>query len=101
MTPWPGAFTFHNEKRLKIIKAAPISESVSAAPGTILKAFPDELRVATGKGALSIIEIQGPSGKRLGIADYQELVWTETSWSSLESIFGEQTDSHWVSTKQD
>ena len=70
MTPWPGAFTFHNEKRLKIIKATPISESVSKAPGTILKAFPDELRVATGKGVLSILEIQGPSGKRLGIAEF-------------------------------
>jgi len=70
MAPWPGAFTFHNEKRLKIIRAAPISESASDAPGTILKAFPDELRVATGKGALSILEIQGPSGKRLGIAEF-------------------------------
>jgi methionyl-tRNA formyltransferase len=70
MTPWPGAFTFHNEKRLKIIKATPISESVSEAPGTILKTFPDELRVATGKGALSILEIQGTSGKRLGIAEF-------------------------------
>ena len=70
MTPWPGAFTFHNEKRLKIIKAAPISESISEAPGTILTAFPDELRVATGKGVLSILEIQGPSGKRLGIAAF-------------------------------
>jgi len=70
MTPWPGAFTFHNEKRLKILKAAPILEGVSEAAGTILKTFPDELRVATGKGALSIIEIQGPSGKRLGIAEF-------------------------------
>jgi methionyl-tRNA formyltransferase len=70
MTPWPGAFTFHNETRLKILKAAPLPESVSEAAGTILKAFPDELRVATGKGALSILEIQGPSGKRLGVADF-------------------------------
>jgi methionyl-tRNA formyltransferase len=70
MTPWPGAFTFHNETRLKIFKAAPIFESVSDAPGTILKAFPDELRVVTGTGALSILEIQGPSGKRLGVADF-------------------------------
>ncbi len=70
MTPWPGAFTFHNEKRLKIIQAAPISESVSEAPGTVLRAFPDELRVATGKGVLSIQKIQGPSGKRLPIADF-------------------------------
>lgn len=70
MTPWPGAFTFHNEKRLKIMKAAPISETVTEAPGTILEAFPDELRVATGKGTLSILEIQGPSGKRLEIAEF-------------------------------
>ena len=70
VTPWPGAFTFHNETRLKIFKAAPIPGSTSEAAGTILKAFPDELRVATGKGALSIIEIQGPSGKRLGVADF-------------------------------
>ena len=70
MTPWPGAFTFHNETRLKIFKAAPIPEGSSEAAGTILKAFPDELRVATGRGALSILEIQGPSGKRLDVADF-------------------------------
>jgi methionyl-tRNA formyltransferase len=70
VTPWPGAFTFHNEIRLKIFKAAPMSGIVSEAAGTILKTFPDELRVATGKGILSIIEIQGPSGKRLGVADF-------------------------------
>jgi methionyl-tRNA formyltransferase len=70
MTPWPGAFTFHNETRLKIFKAAPIPENISEAAGTILKAFPDELRVATGRGALSILEIQGPSGKRLDVADF-------------------------------
>ena len=70
MTPWPGAFTFHNQNRLKILKAASIDEPVSEPAGTILRGFPDELVVATGKGALSILEIQGPSGKRLSIADF-------------------------------
>jgi methionyl-tRNA formyltransferase len=70
VTPWPGAFTFHNERRLKILKAVPISEPVSAPAGTILKTFPEEMSVATGKGALSIVEIQSPSGKRLAIADF-------------------------------
>ena len=70
MTPWPGAFTFHNQSRLKILKAALSSERISAPAGTILEAFPDELTVATGKGALSILEIQGPSGKRLASADF-------------------------------
>lgn len=70
MTPWPGAFTFHNQSRLKILKATPSLERVSAPAGTILETFPDELTVATGKGALSILEIQGPSGKRLTSADF-------------------------------
>ncbi len=70
MTPWPGAFTFHDQNRLKILKAAPVLEPVSAPAGTVLQPFPDELTVATGMGALSILEIQGPSGRRLAIADF-------------------------------
>lgn len=70
MTPWPGAFTFHNKNRLKILKAAPVPQDIMDPAGTILKAFPDELCVATAKDALSILEIQGPSGKRLPIADF-------------------------------
>jgi methionyl-tRNA formyltransferase len=70
MTPWPGAFTFHDENRLKILKAAALPQKITEPPGTVLKAFPDELRVATATGALSILEIQGPSGKRLSIADF-------------------------------
>jgi methionyl-tRNA formyltransferase len=70
MTPWPGAFTFHNKNRLKILKAASLQENSTEPAGTILKTFPDELCVATTKGALSILEIQGPSGKRLPIADF-------------------------------
>lgn len=70
MTPWPGAFTFHNEKRLKILKALSLPQKVTEPPGTVLKAFPDELRVATDTGALAILEIQGPSGKQLPVADF-------------------------------
>jgi len=70
MTPWPGAFTFYNNKRLKIFSAKPVSIKVSDAPGTVIKGFPDELRITTGKGALSVIEIQGASGKRLLIKDF-------------------------------
>ena len=70
MTPWPGAYTFHNKNRLKILKAASLPENPSEPAGTILKTFPDELCVATAKGTLSILEIQSPSGKRLPIADF-------------------------------
>jgi methionyl-tRNA formyltransferase len=70
MTPWPGAFTFHGKKRLKIFKAIPIIIDAVEPPGTVIKRFSDELCVATGKGALSVIEIQGESGKRLLIKEF-------------------------------
>jgi methionyl-tRNA formyltransferase len=70
MTPWPGAFTFHGKKRLKIFKAKSIFTDASDLPGTVIKGFPDELWIATGKGLLAILEIQGESGKRLLIKDF-------------------------------
>lgn len=70
MDPWPGTFAFLNDRRLKIFKAQTVPGDVSASPGTVIESFPDELRVATGKGALSIMEIQGASGKRLKIPDF-------------------------------
>ncbi|MEJ2101385.1 MAG: methionyl-tRNA formyltransferase [Desulfobacterales bacterium] len=70
MTPWPGAFTYHHQNRLKVLRTALVRGNVLQGAGTILPGFADELRVATGKDALSIIEIQGPSGKRLAIADF-------------------------------
>jgi len=70
MTPWPGAFTFHDNHRLKIYRVQAVDRAAAAAPGTVLKGFPDELLVATGKGVLSVLEIQGASGKRLSISDF-------------------------------
>ncbi len=70
MTPWPGAFTFHGKKRLKIFSAHPVLMDTDEKPGTVLKSFPDELRVATGKNSLSLLEIQGESGKRLPIKNF-------------------------------
>ena len=70
VTPWPGAYTFWGDRRLKIFKSIPLAAEISESPGTVLKGFPDELRVATGEGVLSIQEIQGASGKRMAIKDF-------------------------------
>jgi len=70
MNPWPGAFTFYGGSRLKILKATSIAKHTADSPGTVLHGFPDELVIATGKSVLSIIEIQGASGKRLLIKDF-------------------------------
>jgi methionyl-tRNA formyltransferase len=70
VTPWPGAFTFFGDKRLKIFKSRPIATEITEPPGTVLQGFPDELRIATAKGILVVEEIQGASGKRLSIKDF-------------------------------
>jgi len=70
MFPWPGAFTFVGSKRLKVFKAQALDLEFDKTPGTVLKRFSNELLVSTGQGALSILEIQGASGKRLDIIDY-------------------------------
>jgi methionyl-tRNA formyltransferase len=70
MTPWPGAFTFHEKKRLKIFRAKTIVMDTKASPGTVIKGFPEELWISTGKGVLSIMELQSESGKRLLIKDF-------------------------------
>jgi len=70
MTPWPGAFTFYGDKRLKIFKAKTKSMNTSEEAGKVIKGFSNELRVATGDGALLITEIQSSSGKRLNISDF-------------------------------
>jgi methionyl-tRNA formyltransferase len=70
VTPWPGAYTFLEDKRLKIFKSSPKATTSTEPPGTVLKGFPDEMLVATADGVLAIEEIQSASGKRLLIKDF-------------------------------
>lgn len=70
MNPWPGAYTFYGDRRLKIFKAEVAPIRIEEAPGSVIRSFTGEMRVATGSGALSIIEIQSGSGKRLSIQEF-------------------------------
>lgn len=70
MNPWPGAFTYWRNRRLKIFRAEPARMPAESSPGTILKGHADELTVATGQGALSILEIQEASGSRLPVSEF-------------------------------
>ena len=70
LTPWPGAFCFYNEKRIKIYRACPKTVVTQEPPGTVMKGFSNELTVATGSHALVIQELQGDSGKRLPVQDF-------------------------------
>lgn len=70
VSPWPGAFTFIEDRRVKLIRTRPQNEDFAAPPGSVVPGFPDELWVATGRGILSLLELQGESGRRLPVADF-------------------------------
>lgn len=59
--PWPGAHCIIAGERVRILKAMPLNDS-RVRPGYIERVTKDELLIGTGKGLLSILEIQ-PSGR--------------------------------------
>ena len=58
--PRPGAWTTDHGTRLKIWRARPLSAGVDEPPGTVF----GHTRVATGDGALELVEVQ-PEGRRV------------------------------------
>jgi methionyl-tRNA formyltransferase len=61
--PWPHAFGVVQGKRVILRRSGLETPGPTSAPGTILEADGDRLIVATGEGALRILEIQA-EGKR-------------------------------------
>jgi methionyl-tRNA formyltransferase len=70
MTPWPGAFCYHQERRLRLIRVQSMNQPSTGSPGMVQHGFPDELRIGTGQGILLVLEIQEDSGKRLAVKDF-------------------------------
>lgn len=70
MAPWPGAFSYLDSERIKIFRAAPALLDHPEPPGTVVRGFSEEIRVATRGGALTILELQSASGKRLAVSDF-------------------------------
>lgn len=65
--PWPGAFTFHNGRYLKLLRveSTELPEGKDATPGTVLNADSEGILVSTGGGgAVLIREIQMEGKKR-------------------------------------
>jgi methionyl-tRNA formyltransferase len=63
--PWPGAYTFLEGERIKILKALPIDGE--GEDGIIIKTSKSDLFVGTGNGLLSVLEIQRPGRPAAGI----------------------------------
>ena len=66
--PWPGAFTKIDDRNLKVFSATIVD--LAGKPGEILKADRNDLVFATGKGALSLNEVQLEGKRRMGAAEF-------------------------------
>ena len=71
LNPWPCAYTDMAEGRLKIYLARPMYSDAQALPGTVIVSGAREgLVVRCGEGALEILELQAPGGKRMTAKTY-------------------------------
>ncbi|MET0961465.1 MAG: methionyl-tRNA formyltransferase [Noviherbaspirillum sp.] len=69
--PFPGATGKVNSVTVKIWQAQLAAGTVGAAPGTVLAADAGQgVVVACGEGALHLVQLQKPGGKRLDAADF-------------------------------
>ena len=71
LNPWPCAYTDLDGGRLKVYLAKPVDGESAAAPGAVIASGPKEgLVVQCGDGALEILEMQAPGGKRMAAKAY-------------------------------
>ncbi len=69
LNPWPCAGLIRNGERLKLMRAA--AAEGKGQPGEVLVSDPKRgLVVACGEGAVRILEIQAPGGKKMRAEDY-------------------------------
>ncbi len=67
--PVPGAQTSWNGQMLKIWDAE-VVKSASALPGTVIESGADGIVVATGEGAVRLLELQRAGGKKLAVKQF-------------------------------
>lgn len=71
VTPWPGAYSYYEDKMIKICKAVKNSNNKSYDnPGQILEATKNGIEVACKEGSIIIKELQEVGSKRMDAAAY-------------------------------
>ena len=69
LNPWPCVSVPLGGERMKLLRAD--AAEGNGTPGTVLQADPKNgLLIACGSGAVRIIEVQAPGGKRMRAEDY-------------------------------
>lgn len=69
MTSWPGAFTAHRGKALKILSTRIANVEIAGAPGTVVRADKGGILVACATGSVMLLRAQLEGKKPLGAAE--------------------------------
>ena len=67
LNPWPSAYTRWNQKTLKIWKAQVLDDEYEGACGEVVYSDKKAIYVKTGRGTLSLEELQPEGKKRLDV----------------------------------
>ena len=67
---WPSTYSFWNGQLVKVFKAAVVGAEEEAAAGEVVRADRGGLWIATGRGILSLEEVQLENRKRLPVAEF-------------------------------
>lgn len=70
LIPWPCAYTFLNNKILKIWKSEVCSSRANPEPGVIIDVQKEGLMIACGKDILIIKELQAEGGRRMDTTSF-------------------------------
>ena len=70
LNPWPSAYTKLDGKTFKIWKAEVEEAAQEAEPGTIVSVEKNALKVQTGEGVLSLLEVQLEGKKRMDAGSF-------------------------------
>ncbi len=67
---WPGVIIEHGGQAIKIGTAAVMDDERSPGPGTILRAGPAGVDIATGLGTLRLLTLQRPGGRMMEAGEF-------------------------------
>jgi methionyl-tRNA formyltransferase len=72
MDPWPGAFVYYKEDRMKLLKAIVLPETGKGdkTPGQILSVSDAGLDIQTSSGILRVTKIQMPGKRPMEVSDH-------------------------------
>ncbi len=68
--PWPGAYTYYKDEKLKIIKSEVKNKNINSSIGEIVEVSNEGIEVQTGEGILIIKELQMPGKRKMSVKDY-------------------------------